>query len=68
MSSKNLYHKACECYRKPVEVVDYYGKRHRGVITDVTPRGVYLDTGNSGFFIPFFAIVSFVLLSSLFFF
>ncbi|MFD1037838.1 hypothetical protein ACFQ3N_05365 [Virgibacillus byunsanensis] len=68
MSSKHLYHKACDYYGREVKIVDYYGKHHRGVIRDVTPRGIYLDTGQSGFFIPFFVIVSLVLLSSLFFF
>ncbi|MUK88245.1 hypothetical protein GMD78_07555 [Ornithinibacillus sp. L9] len=68
MSSRHLYHKACEYYGKRVEVVDHRGNRFRGVIKDVTPRGVYLATGGSGFFIPFFAILSLVLLTSLFFF
>ncbi|WP_156288876.1 hypothetical protein [Oceanobacillus salinisoli] len=68
MSAGHLYHKACKYYGKPVEVVDYYGKRYCGVIKKVTPKGIYLATNGSGFFIPFFAIVSLVLLASLFFF
>lgn len=68
MSGKHLYHLSQEYYGKPVEVVDCYGETYCGVIEDVTPDGIYLATGDSGFFIPFFAIVSLVLLASIFFF
>jgi len=68
MSAKYLYHHACKYYRKPVEVKDYDGKCYRGVLTDVTPRGIYVSSGRGGSFFPFFAITSLVLLTSLFFF
>ncbi|WP_085520984.1 hypothetical protein [Tuberibacillus sp. Marseille-P3662] len=68
MSADYMYHKACDYYGKPVEIVDCYGHCYRGVLKDVTPQGVYLATEGSGFFFPFFAITSLVLLTSLFFF
>ncbi|GAA0433190.1 MAG: DUF2642 domain-containing protein [Bacillota bacterium] len=67
MKADYFYQKACKYYGKPVKVVDHYGKCYRGVLKDVTPKGIYLDSGVSGFFFPFFAIVSLVLLTSLFF-
>lgn len=62
------YHTACKYVGRPVEIRDCYGKCYRGTLEYVTPHGVYLSTGSGGVFFPFFAIVSLVLIASLFFF
>ena len=48
-----------------VEVRDCHGRVHRGVLEGVDPaRGVFIRSGFSRFFIPFFLIAAIFLLSS----
>jgi hypothetical protein len=48
---------------EPVEVIDRYGRVHRGVIDgDPPPGGMFLRTGFGRRFIPFFLIASLFLL------
>jgi uncharacterized protein YqhQ len=48
---------------EPVEVIDRYGRVHRGVIDGVNPQsGMFLRTGFGRRFIPFFLIAAIFLL------
>ena len=48
-----------------VEVRDCHGRVHRGVIEGTDPpRGMFIRSGFSRFFIPFFLITAIFLLSS----
>ncbi|WP_156288967.1 hypothetical protein [Oceanobacillus salinisoli] len=69
MTGANYYHFCHKYTGRAVQIRDHYGNVYRGRIRYVTPRGVYLDylKRPGGFFIPFFVIVSLVLLSTLFF-
>lgn len=69
MMSANYYYLAQKYRGHAVQIRDRKGRVYRGRIKYVTPRGVYLQAldGPGGFFFPFFAIVSLVLLSALFF-
>ncbi|WP_081485627.1 hypothetical protein [Bacillus methanolicus] len=50
-------------YGQPVEVMDRYGRVHRGVIDGVNQtRGMFIRSGFRRRFIPFFLIASIFLL------
>lgn len=70
MSGPNYYHLCARNRGRAVEIRDRRGRVYRGRIGYTTPRGVYLHSlhGSGGFFFPFFAIVSLIFLSALFFF
>ncbi|WP_243292432.1 hypothetical protein [Bacillus sp. FJAT-47783] len=69
MMSANYYYLAQKYRGQAVQIRDRKGRVYRGRIKYATPHGVYLQALNEprGFFIPFIAIVSLILLSAIFF-